>query len=165
MPSMSCTSRHAGRFFMGVLLLSAGALGCGQGSGVGKTYPVSGLLTLDGKPFTAETTMILFKPEAGRGNTSTFSAAGTVDGEGRYELTTGGKKGAPLGWYKVLVTAHGGSAQHPTQPAKAGESHPQRPVAQSLLPAKYGLEGTSDLLVEVVESPVDGAYDLRLHRN
>jgi hypothetical protein len=32
------------------------------------------------------------------------------------------------------------------------------------VPAKYGVEKTSDLSVEVVENPAPGAYDLKLSK-
>ena len=77
---------------------------------------------------------------------------------GKYTLVTNGRKGAPPGWYKVAVTA--------TAPAeldtKRGPSH--HPVPKSLLPAKYGQAKTTDLLIEVVEHPAPGAYDLKLSR-
>jgi hypothetical protein len=44
----------------------------------------------------------------------------------------------------------------------AERPQPRRPVAQSLVPAKYGQAPSSDLAIEVVEKPAAGAYDLRL---
>jgi hypothetical protein len=75
-------------------------------------------------------------------------------------VNTRGKPGAPPGWYKVIVTAVAEPPEHPKAPGK----HAGRPVAQSLLPAKYGQAKTSDLALEVVEQPASGAYDLKLRR-
>jgi hypothetical protein len=76
-----------------------------------------------------------------------------------YTLTTKGKKGAPPGWYKVIVTAREEAAPvHPKLPKQ------HRPAARSLLPAKYGQVETSGLSVEVVENPAPGAYDLKLSK-
>jgi hypothetical protein len=130
--------------------------GCGDSSGVGKTVPVAGTVTLDDKPVTATSTIVLFKPDASRGNTSPFEATGTVDGEGNYRLSTKGKKGAPPGWYKVVVTA--------TEPREAEAKGPlnHRPGPKSLLPARYGEAATTTVAIEVVEGPASGAYDVKL---
>ena len=127
----------------------------GTDTGVGKTYPVIGKLTFDNQPVTAESTTVLFKPDASKGNTSPFEPAGTVDEDGNFTLITKGKSGAPLGWYKVIVTAVEGPTKQPKNPR-------QRAVARSLLPAKYGQAKTTDLAVEVVENANPGAYDLKL---
>lgn len=119
-----------------VVLPGLAASGCSDASGVGRTLPVSGKLTLNGEPVTAKTTVVLFKPDASRGNASPFEPAGTVDESGTYTLTTKGKKGAPPGWYKVTVTAREEApTEHPKTPG-------HRPVARSLLPARYGLAET-----------------------
>jgi hypothetical protein len=139
-------------------LVAVLAAGCSGDSGVGKTFPVAGKITLDDEPLTAQSTVVLFQPDASRGNESPFDAAGTVDETGTYKLTTRGKSGAAPGWYKVVVTARSSSTEHAKSP------HGNRPAPRSLLPEKYGLASTSGLAVEVVESPAPGAYDLRLTR-
>jgi hypothetical protein len=140
-----------------VAMLSASStFGCSDDSGVGKTFPVAGRITINQEPLTAKSTVVLFKPDASKGNTSIFEPIGTVDENGDYMVLTKGKKGAPPGWYKVVVTATESAPVHPNSP----QGH--RPVAQSLVPAKYGLEQTSDLSIEVVENPAPGAYDLKL---
>ena len=132
------------------------ASGCGDDSGVGKTFPVSGKVTLDNEPLTAKTTVVLFKPDAAKGNASPFEPAGTVDHQGNYTLLSKGKKGARPGWYKVIVTA--------TEPRDDSPKGPRRhrPVPRSLVPPKYGQATTTDLAIEVVENPASGAYDLKL---
>ena len=137
------------------LLIPFLELGCGDSSGVGQTFPVSGKITFKNEPWNAETTVILFKPDRSKGNQSPYEPVGTVDEHGVYTMTTKGKKGAPPGWYKVLVTAAGDYQEHP----KAKNRHPG---PRSILPAKYGRDGTSDLAVEVVEHPAADAYDLKL---
>jgi hypothetical protein len=131
-------------------------MGCADESGVGKTFPVTGTITLDGQPLVAKTTVVLFKPDADKGNASAFDPTGTVDGQGQYTLLTKGKKGAPPGWYKIAVTAHEGRSEHP----KGTLRH--RPVARAVIPGRYGQPETSDLSIEVVENPSPGAYDLKL---
>lgn len=132
------------------------ACGCADTSGVGKTFPVAGKVTLDDQPVTAASTIVLFKPDPARGNTSPFEPTASVDGQGNYTLSTKGKSGAPPGWYKVVVTA--------TEPRGADEKGPRnhRPGPRSLLPAVYGQAATTTVAFEVVESPAPGAYDVKL---
>jgi len=132
------------------------ASGCFDPSGAVKTFPVAGKITLDDKPVTATSTIVLFKPDAGRRNTSPFEPTGTVDGAGNYRLVTKGKNGAPPGWYKVVVTA--------TEPRGAEEKGPRnhRPGPRSVLPARYGQAATTTVAIEVVEHPAPGAYDVKL---
>jgi hypothetical protein len=147
-----CKFLFPGSLFLGALLAS----GCGDASGVGRTLPVAGMVTLDGKPLTAGSTVILFKPDAGRGNTSPFEPVGTVDDQGNYTLATKGKRGAPPGWYKVVVTA---------TELRAGGRDPHghiRPAPRSLVPARYGQAATTTVTIEVVEEPGPGAYDVKL---
>jgi hypothetical protein len=136
------------------LLLALVAAGCGDSSGVGRTVPVRGTVTLDGTPVTAASTVVLFKPDESKGNRSPFEPVGTVDGQGNYALRTGGKKGAPPGWYKVVVTA--------TDERISPATKDRHPAPKSLLPAPYGSEATTPFAVEVVEEPAAGAYDLKL---
>jgi hypothetical protein len=130
------------------------AVGCGK-SDVGVTYPVNGQITMNGEPLNAASTVILFKPNAARGNASPYEPAGTVDAQGQYRLTTKGKGGAPPGWYKVVVTAVESRPEHAKSPQ-------MKSVAKSLVPPKYGRAETTDLEIEVVESAFSGAYDLKL---
>jgi hypothetical protein len=138
--------------FLALLCVS----GCGDTTGIGRIYPVSGTITINGQPLIAQTTMILFKPDTSRGNLSRFDPAGTADGDGHYTLSTAGKAGAPAGWYKVVVTA---TTTEVNLPPGRRRDHP-RP--KSLVAAKYGQATTTALAVEVVESPGPGAYDLKL---
>src|SRR4051812_9573839 len=87
-----------------VLILALVAPGCGD-EGVGKTYPVRGKVTLDGQPLVSKTAVVLFKPDAAKGNTTPFEPAASVDSAGGYTLHTKKQRGAPPGWYKVIVTA------------------------------------------------------------
>jgi hypothetical protein len=159
---MSNVSTHPLRcrpLFVAASLFGILVSGCGDASGVGQTFPVAGKVIINNAPLTAKSTVVLFKPDTAKGNTSPFEPVGTVDAEGNYALTTKGKNGAPPGWYKVVVTAREeGPPAHP----KSRQDH--RPVAKSLVPARYGLAETSDLSVEVVEKPTPGAYDLKLRK-
>jgi hypothetical protein len=136
------------------LLVSSLGLGCGDGI---TRLPVTGKITLNNAPFTAETTRVLFMPDKSRGNDSAFEPMGEVDQDGVYVLTTKGRNGAPPGWYKVVVTAHDNQVE------LAGVRK-DRPVPKSLLPVKYGTASTTDLAIEVVENPDPGHYDLKLSK-
>ena len=140
---------------LAVLFLLALAFGCRDSSGVGKTFPVQGKIMFKGEPWTAESTVILLKPDRSKGNQTSFEPVGNVDEQGGYSVTTKGKEGAPPGWYKVLVTATGNYDEHP----KTKNRHPG---PRSILPPKYGQEATTDLAIEVVEHPQANAYNLKL---
>lgn len=142
-----------------MLLLLAAMLvaGCSD-AGVGKTYPVSGKVLLNGQPLLAKSAIVSFKANVAKGNTTPYEPAANVDSSGNYTLTTKTQRGAPPGWYKVIVTAI--EADSPPAPSKKSLKH--RPVPKSLVPSKYGQEKTTPLEIEVVESPAAGAYDLSL---
>jgi hypothetical protein len=116
--------------------------------------PVAGKVKLDGKPLTVGT--VSFRPDAERGNKSMHIPIGKIDPEGNYELETVGKKGAPPGWYKVLVMADADAQLAP------GTAHPLRP--RWLMNPKYADLKTTDLAIEVVENPAAERYDLNVSK-
>ncbi len=132
------------------------ASGCGDG-GVGKTHRVDGKVTLNGEPLVSKTGVVLFEPDTAKGNTTPFQPVGSLDSGGNYTLYTKTQRGAPPGWYKVIVTATESGS-----PAVAKQARRERPLPVSLVPAKYGLAKSTPLSVEVVEGPASGAYDLVL---
>jgi hypothetical protein len=120
-----------------VLVLS----GCGDG--LGKLYPVSGTVTLDGEPL--KNAQISFVPDTDKGNKTPASAVGRVT-NGSYTLTTKDSPGAPAGSYKVMINTH----------------YPGAPEDSVSLPRGYADPGKSGLTMEVVENPAPGAYDIKL---
>ncbi|OAI39804.1 hypothetical protein AYO40_05445 [Planctomycetaceae bacterium SCGC AG-212-D15] len=125
-------------------------VGCNSDpSGVGKTVPVHGKVTVDGKPLTTGT--VAFQPDKRKGNLIPHVPGAEIDAEGNYKLITATKPGAPLGWYKVVVVS--------TEPP-----NPQDPFAsrKSHIDMKYGTAEKTVLEIEVVEQPEPGAYDLSL---
>ena len=155
--SLRNLSRAVRSLLAAALLLALAASGCGD-AGVGKTYRVSGKVTLEGQPLVAKTATVVFKPNAAKGNTSPFEPAASVDSSGDYTLYTKTQRGAPPGWYKVIVTATGTESAPPASKKPLRE----RPLPQSLVPGKYGQDKTTPLEIEVVEGPAPGAYDLTL---
>jgi hypothetical protein len=124
-------------------------LGCGDGTGLAKRYPVSGTVTYNGKP--VEKGTITFAPATADGR----SAAGTI-ANGSYTLTTlAPNDGALPGKYKVTIAstdidtseivarAQGGAGRHDAAFVKANKN------AKNLVPSKYSLADTSKLEYEV----------------
>lgn len=138
-----------------VLMLAACAAGgCGGDPwDVGRTVPVAGRVTLEGRPLSGG--MVLFQPDRGRGNACPHEPRGTIDAEGNYQLTTCGRDGAPPGWYRVAVIAE--------DPAAAADPTSHGPP-RWLVPPRYVDAATSGLALDAVEEPAPGAYDLSIRR-
>jgi hypothetical protein len=130
------------------LALLAVLVGC-QRSGSDKLVPVSGKVTLNGAPLTSGG--VLFQPDVEKGNHSQHVPVGSLDAEGRYELSSATNKGATPGWYKVAI-----SAQEPIDP--------QNPYAppKHLIHPKYTAASTSGLAVEVKSNAPAGSYDFEV---
>jgi hypothetical protein len=145
------TPRTFVSFFPAMCALGALSLGCGGDDEVGKLYPVSGRILVDGKPLTGVGQgSVSFHGDGAKGNQTMHIPTGAIDPEGKFELVTVGRKGAPPGWYKVLVSA---SANKPEE----GPVMPRR-----LLDDKYYDVQKTDLSIEVVAKPSPGAYDLNV---
>jgi hypothetical protein len=70
------------RSWSAALVLAVAAAGCDDG--VGKRYPVSGRVLLNGVPLQGKVGSVLFKPDAAKGHTGTFEAVGAIDTDGTY---------------------------------------------------------------------------------
>jgi hypothetical protein len=83
----------------GALVL--GLIGCGKGG----YAPVSGVVTLDGKP--ARHVMVMFQPMASKDNPEPGRGSTTfTDEQGRFTLKTDdGKPGAAIGKHKVRISS------------------------------------------------------------
>jgi hypothetical protein len=86
--------------WVGLLPLVIAASGCGERNDV-PHYPVSGIVTLDGKPLAGAGVMFLPRGET-RGN----ACVALTDGEGKYSLKPerGGGTGAPEGEFAVTIS-------------------------------------------------------------
>jgi len=129
-----------------VCLLLLVVVGCDK-SGVGKTVPVSGKVTVDGQPL--ESGSLSLKPDSAKGNTTKVEPAATISG-GSYEVSAAGKKGAPPGWYKITVVSE--DVPDSTNPT----------AVKSKVNAKYKAVETTTLSFEVKEGAPANAYDLAL---
>ncbi len=128
-------------------------LGCGDDSGLGKRYPVSGTVTYKGQPL--EKGDITFRPAQAAGR----AAHGTISG-GTYSLSTAGDNdGALPGTYMVSIVAREVDIAKAQEEAKAknrvvfmqkvaAQAHK---TAKSLIPAKYESPDTSGLKGDVKE--------------
>jgi hypothetical protein len=125
------------------------ASGCGSN---GDLLPVSGTVTLDGQPLKAGS--VQFQPDASRNKSQDIPAGKIVDG--KYEMSTRGKKGAPPGWYKVVVRADQFSGDN--APKRGGTVE----APKSLISLKYANAATTPLSKEVVANPAPDAYDLQV---
>jgi hypothetical protein len=120
------------------------------GCGGLELVPVSGKVTLGDKPLTAGA--VSFVPDASKGNNVRVSCMGRIGPNGHYEISSNGVtksetgKGAPLGWYKViLITTLPGTPEIAVNP-------------------KYLDPDKTPLLIEVVDNPKPGHYDIKLEK-
>jgi hypothetical protein len=140
-------ARRAMRWTVGMLCLGAAAC---SNDPIGRTVPVRGEVTFDGKPLGQGS--LAFWPDAEKGNKADFEAGAEIGPDGTYELSTRGRTGAPPGAYKVTV-----AAQVPMNP-KDRYSRPKL-----LVPEIYTDKNTTPLRVEVVDNPGPDAYKLTLN--
>jgi hypothetical protein len=125
---------HPARVVLGLCGLAGLVAGCGGGPKLPPMAPVSGSVTLDGKPLPQGT--VQFVPNAAQG-TAGAPAVGSIGPDGRYTLQTAGHDGAIVGHHKVRVDAR-------RTPKDYMDTMPP-----SLIPAKYNDPDTSGLVVEV----------------
>jgi hypothetical protein len=112
-----------------------------------KLVPVSGTATVNGQPVPAGN--VTFYPDRGKGNETQHQPMGVIGAGGQYELSVpGGRKGAPPGWYKIVVYA----VDNP-QPGK-----PNRYFVDPI----YTAVDTTPLRLEVSADAEPGRYDLQL---
>jgi len=114
-----------------------GLAGCGGGDP--PYLPVSGSVTLeDGAPLTQG--KLIFGPTDPNNK---YQPIGTVGSDGRYQVTTRGKPGAPAGKYVVYIQI-------------------EEKDSKLSFPSKYGDANDTTLKVEVKKDSPAGAYDLKL---
>src|SRR5262245_37526697 len=79
----------------------APALLCGCGKPGVKLYPVAGVVMVGDRAVTSGT--IQFRADAAKGNKTMEVPVGEIQSDGRFELRTAERLGAPPGWYRVVV--------------------------------------------------------------
>ena len=112
--------------------------GCGGASY--QVVPVSGKITLNGKPLAKA--HVTFAPIGGLDKDTGPPAHGTTDAEGKFTLVLGstGKPGAPTGKSKVYIST-AGDASAGEQPDAGGKR------TKELVPVRYNI--STDLVFEV----------------
>jgi len=134
------------RFLVSVALCGLVGLSSGCAGGP-KVVPVSGRVTMNGKPLTSG--VVSYRPNKAKGNTFGGEPMGDINAQGEYTLQVMGKPGAPLGAYKVVVNVTGPITEDNT-----------KATTKSLINPTYANVDTTPLEVEVVAEPKQGAYDL-----
>jgi len=136
-------------------------LGCGDGTGLAKRYPVSGMVIYKGEPVKSGT--ISFVPTVADGR----PAAGQIT-DGNYTLTTlAPDDGALPGKYKVTVVSKDVDTTELQAVAKGGQFHHDKTFAKALknakalVPSKYSLPDTSGLERDVKEQTNKIDIDLK----
>jgi len=119
----------------------------------GDLIPVSGMVTLGGQPLTTGT--VSLRADALQGNQTLHQPTGRIDAEGRYQIYTTERSGAPPGWYKVVVFAN-------SQTDDKGQAHPGMP--KSIIDLQYNDPAKTPLAMEVKADQPAGAYDLKLEK-
>lgn len=121
-----------GFLVVGSLLLT----GCGN-----ELAQVSGVVTMDGEPLRGGDRIhatVYFQPASGEGT----SAAGVIDENGEYQLSTGSQRGIPPGEYVVTF-----SATEMIPPQDGGSTYSGRRISDP----KYASVKTSGIRFEVEE--------------
>lgn len=132
----------------GLLALAAAALSVGC-KGEGPLPPVAGTVTVGGRPVPSGT--VTFYPDASRGNATPHLPTGIIEAGGRFEVRLPqDRKGAPPGWYRVVVFA-------------ANDPQPGRPLT-FFVNKRYTDPGSTPLSAEVVANPEPGRYDFALDK-
>lgn len=146
--------------WLGMLLgLLVTCWGCG-GDGIPKAYPVSGVVTYQGKP--VEGAEVTFSPAVE--DPKARAAGGKTDAQGKFTLKTYYDPthelgGAILGDYLVTITKkEAGASQE--EMMKAMQSGKPVPMPKDLLPAKYALPQQSGLKQTVSASTPECKFEL-----
>ncbi|MGQ9606295.1 MAG: hypothetical protein ACUVTW_08845 [Thermogutta sp.] len=161
--------RYVGRMavVLSGLAVAAIVLGgaCNRGSNKPKTYPVTGTVTLNGKPVPGATVNFTPKEQAPPGQSGPQAASAVTDEQGKYQIGTFAKgDGALPGEYLVSVTKYegggptgGGGSEEEYRPPRPGE---ESPVPKNVLPQQYANPNTSGLSVKVEAKA--NTYDITL---
>ncbi|MGY8770517.1 MAG: hypothetical protein ACKVH8_19045 [Pirellulales bacterium] len=131
---------------LAILLFMVTVVGCGEGSSGPSLVPVSGTLSLDGKPLANADLQFSTTNEG-----EAAASFGTTDQEGHFDLKSqDGKEGATPGGHRVNITVMPAGSGGPTK-TEGGEEvlSMQGEPKEYYLEVTVGAEGESDLKLEV----------------
>lgn len=138
---MSVRVFSKGSFVTSLLVLGLTLIGCGKG---GPTLvPVTGSVTVDGKPANGAT--LIFHPTD---KEMKLIPAATTDESGKFKLATSAQEGVPVGSYDVTVTWPDPSVQ----PTPAQKLQGLGELGPDLLSGKYQKKGASGLKADITSS-------------
>lgn len=148
-----------GAFFL--CLTTAFAAGCGKSGDQPELTPVTGVVTLGGKPLADAKLTFHLTGASAPGFAASF---GTTDQTGKYQLTSRGKPGAVAGVFKVTISrivSASGAAVKPDEGMDLQQLAMQGQAKESL-PAEYSDFEKSKLTMTVEPGKTDG-YDFNLN--
>jgi hypothetical protein len=153
------------RFFLlaSLSVLTMLVVGCGGGVSMPKTVPVTGTVTLDGKPVDGATVSLISEE-------GSVTSSGKSDSSGKFTLTTiiGSKTapGAVVGKHKVVVAKTSSNGAAATSDPKemmakmlTNPSNTSEVKETFLVPKKYSSPSSSNIEVEVTQA---GPNDLKV---
>jgi hypothetical protein len=114
---------------------------------------VRGRVTVDGELLPGA--LVIFYPDAGRGNRSPVEPRARTDRRGAYQLQAEGVREIAPGWYRVAVVS---------RPAEPGENATAKSKTPVRFDRRYESPDTSGLSVFVRSDAPPGGYDLQLAR-
>lgn len=138
--------------FAQVLLILLCGCGAAAPEKPDKLAPVTGTVTLDGKPLGRAA--ISFIPD---GPTKGIGGVGYTDDEGKFEATWREEKGVPPGTYKVVFSRLGLKDGSPVPPDKSAADV----GAVETVPAKFSDPAQSQYLIQVPDAGLTQPFDLK----
>ena len=146
---------------VGALLLASPGCGKGRKGPVLDLTPVTGMVTLDGKPLADADVGFYLQGTVPAGY---FGSGARTDADGKFQLLCGAEQGAVPGAYKVTVSRITDAQGDPVQTSE-GMDLEQLKIpcqAQESLPAKYSDVGQTELTTTVEKRKADGYhFDLK----
>lgn len=145
---------------VGAVLLAPPGCGKGRKGPVFDLTPVSGTVTLDGKPLADADVGFYLQGTAPAGY---FGSGARTDAHGKYQLLTGAAQGAVPGSYKVTVSRITDAQGGPVQISEGLdlEQLKMQGQAQESLAPKYSDASQTELTTTVEQGKADG-YNFEL---